>query len=108
MVEAQTKVSMKATAKLIKCSLNSLSGSIYNFSCELIRELQRKQRRAYEGEKVIFNQKNLRFFSTWYLFKALFQSRKYPQTVSSSSVDILPPLFIRPQWSGENEHSSQL
>jgi len=71
--------------------LNRLNGRLGNFYRDLLRMLLRMQKEAYIGRKIKFDAYTIDNFSTWYLFKALFQSNHPPITVFSPPEDFLSP-----------------
>lgn len=86
----------------LESRLNEMSGKLFSFSRGLLRVLLTKQKEAYEGEKILFSEKNLVLFSRWYLFKALFKTSHASQAVGSSALDFHPPFFFRPEWTRVN------
>lgn len=75
----------KTTLSFAKASLeeelNSLNGSLFDFSRDVMRYLVDQQRAIYVGKPIHFSSENIELFSTWYLFKELFKASHPPQSI---------------------------
>lgn len=78
-------IHMKAS---LSNDMDFLNGQLYNFNRRLLRLLVERQTEAYVGKKIDFNRYSIQNFSTWYLFKALFQTRHSPATILGAPPNI--------------------
>lgn len=72
------------------------------FSARLTKIFQRltnklvdKQKEAYLGKKIDFNEYTADYFSTWYLFKALFKANNPAQSIIGAPTDFGKPTIFR-------------
>jgi hypothetical protein len=94
-LELPASTSNNPAKAALEDQLNSLSGRLFKFSRDLLNLLLKKQEYAYVGRKIYFAPCTLHLFSTWYLFKALFEPRHAPQTIISPLSDFDVPTFFR-------------
>ncbi|MFZ3374104.1 MAG: hypothetical protein WA183_00945 [Chthoniobacterales bacterium] len=85
----------RATIAELENRLNSISGSIFNLSKDLIALLKKQQAKAYEGEVIVLSPKTLQLFPTWFLLKALFEPVYPSATISSAALNFTRPLIRR-------------
>jgi len=92
--EQRTK-RLQMQAPEIEWQLNQLNGSLFEFSRDVIKQLVDRQRAIYVGRPVSFSVETIELFSTWYLFKALFQADHLPQSIFSAPFHASAPSAIR-------------
>jgi hypothetical protein len=80
-----------AVSPSLQRELDQLNYRLFQFSRDALNVLQEKQREAYGGNKLYFEEQTLELFPTWYLFKALFKTSQPPQTVIRSPANFEPP-----------------
>lgn len=64
-------VEKKQTVDILE-QLDSIKAKARNFNKDLLDFVERRRKKVYYGEKILFSQWTLNRFSTWQLFKALF------------------------------------
>lgn len=75
----------------VKNRLNELQGALIEFNEMFLRRLREEHTNIYVGRKIPLTESNLRCFSNWQLFKALFYPRVNDPTILCTPLDIGAP-----------------
>lgn len=80
----------------VKNELNHIQGLLRNFNCDFLSLLEEEHSKIFYGRFFEFNEDNIDGFSTWELFKALFQKRVERPRVFRAPLDLPNPAISRP------------
>lgn len=88
----------KAAVAELENRLSSISGALFNLSKDLIGLLIDEQKKAYEGQLIVFSPATLQLFPTWFLLKTLFKPIYPRPAISSTALNFTRPLIGWPDW----------
>lgn len=71
--------------------LYALQGVLGNFNRDMLRHVINRRASTYQGVNLKYDRRNLQYFSTWQLFKALFITRIEEFSVTLTAFELEPP-----------------